>query len=237
LLIDHISFRRCCYYLNEQSHQRNDIGPRSFFRIRSDTLHNFERIASLHPYYISYSLGPENDTPSINAIWSRITSLRQLWVETRCDPSHILLSQTGLTWLHIQPFSPHIRHCTKLLDLTIPLPLLADYKYLPSSLTRLNLLVEKSAKWSFQDDKVIDLINHLSLVSSLELIICGSSPQSLSSLSRWLSLTKLIITNFPKSLSLDGLIHHGSYFSIYLSIYLFTYLINLLAITNPKVLA
>jgi hypothetical protein len=105
-------------------------------------LTNFERIASIHPYSIYYSLGEdEYDMPETRTIWSRITSLRRLDLAPLGDASQILATQTGLTWLDIRLFSPHIRHCTNLLELTIRLPELYYYKYIPSSVTRLQIVI------------------------------------------------------------------------------------------------
>jgi hypothetical protein len=214
-LVDHISFRSCCHYLNDQSHQRNDIGPRSIFRITTDqSPAKFERIASLHPYSISYSGGRTNEMP-LNTIWSRITSLRRLWLSYGIDTAPLLSTQTSLTWLQLRVFSPHIHHCTNLLDLTTPLRSLNDYQYLPSSLTRLNIEVEDAK----DDDNFMDMIDHLPHLSSLELEIGRCAGQlvkagRLSSLSRWSSLTQLSISDYSNELlSLDGLVHNGSLLS------------------------
>jgi hypothetical protein len=198
--------------LNDQSHQRNDIGPRSVFYLTTDDFLDFGRIASLHPYSIHYGVrhDPRLIHTRMNTIWSQMTSLRRLRLAARSDGSHILRTQTGLTSLHLEVFSPDIRHCTNLLDLTTPLPSLSDYQEIPTSLTSLTLPL---CRMSFDDDSVIAINNHLPNLSSLELEL--SETGGLSSLSRWSSLTKLIIgtdVNFV-SPSLDGLVHNGSLIS------------------------
>jgi hypothetical protein len=220
--IDHTSFRSCCHYLNDQSHQRNDIGPRSMFSITTQKqANNFERIASLHPYSILYSLSYEDkhDEPAMKTIiWSRLTSLRRLSLSYACDASLILSTQTGLTSLIIRgQFSPLIRHCTNLLNLCIPLPLISDYKYIPPSLTRLELLLNDDVKWSFSDDNVIAINNHLPHLTDLELVLASRVQQflktrALSSLSRWSSLTSLSLgtDDDMEPPSLAGLVHNGS---------------------------
>jgi hypothetical protein len=224
--VDHISFRSSCQYLNDQSHQRNDIGPRSTFWISTTKdVNNFERIASLHPSDIYYSLAPlhphkmyyERDHASLN--WSRITSLRRLIVASYCDASPILTTQTGLTSLTLLLFTPQIRYCTNLLELATPLPSVTDYRSLPTSLTKLDLALGE-VKWSFNDDNVIEMMHHFPHLTDIGLDIGSRAPQflkagTLSSLSRWSSLTKLTITHAftgAGSLSLDGLnglVHNG----------------------------
>jgi hypothetical protein len=217
LWIDHISFRSCCHYLNDQSHQRNGIGTRETFRITTHKeMNNFKRIASLHPYDIYYSL--QRDTPTIAAVWSRI-SLRRLWLSECRDADLIISTQTGLTWLEIGDFSARTQYCTNLLELTTPLPSINDYKYMPPSLTTLNLQLDYNVKWSFNDDNGIDMINHLPHLSSLGLKFDSGShfveAGAFSSLSRWSSLTKLSISPSyginPPSLArlLKGLVHNG----------------------------
>jgi hypothetical protein len=214
ILIDHISFRRCCHYLNDQSHQRNDIGPRSTLYITTkEHKLNFERIASMHPYFIYLT---QDIDPSMNVIWSRITSLRHLCLGYYCDASKLLITQTGLTSLDIRKYSPLVRYCTNLLSLAIPLTSLSDYGNLPTSLTKLQLRLNEETPWSFDDENIIRMNNHFPHLVALELTIEGGAPQfskagALSSLSRWSSLTKLIIgtdsdTELP---SLEGLLHTG----------------------------
>jgi hypothetical protein len=194
ILIDHISFRRCCHYLSDQSHQRNDIGPRSTFDIKTKA--NFERIASMHPYSIYLPREVDFGSSTNSVIWSRITSLRHLRLGYDCDPLPILATQTGLISLDIRKFCTVIRDCTNLLDLTTPLPTLSAYRYIPTSLTKLELLLYKT-KWSFDDDTVNGMNNHFPHLVTLGLIIEEDTPfikaGALSSLSRWSSLTKLII--------------------------------------------
>jgi hypothetical protein len=225
LLIDHIRFRSSCHYLNDQSHQRNDIGPRSLFCfIWGKDVDKFGQAASLHPYSIYYALDNPNDKrvqTSINIIWSRITSLRRL---TLAASYHILATQTGLTWLTMRAFSSYVHHCTNLLELTIPLPLIDDYKSLPTSLTKLNLRLDNNVKWSFDDDNVTAMNNHLPHLTDVGLF--GLSARqfvkkgALSSLSRWLSLTKLTISSGSdiEPPSLDALVHTGSSLSLPLSL-------------------
>jgi hypothetical protein len=127
-------------------------------------------------------------------IWLRIPGLRRLTLTTLNDTSHILSTQTGLTWLQLKAFSPHIQYCTNLLELTIPLPSLSNYHYLPSSLTRLGLRLDHAK----EDDNFIDMIKPLPRVASLKLEIGMDAKHvakagALSSLSRWSSLTKLTI--------------------------------------------
>jgi hypothetical protein len=214
--------------LNNQSHQRNDIGPRETFRITTDAAaKNFERIASINPYSIHYSLGSNYDTPEMKTIWSRITTLRELTFGYRhCDTSQILTTQTGLTSLSLQRFSPQIQHCTNLLELTTLLPLISDYHYISSSLTKLDLVIEHAklphddeGRWSFADVNVIAINNHFPHLAHLELDIESDvrqfvKPGALSSLSR-LSITKLTIQVQTKDelTLLNGLVHHG-WFSI-----------------------
>jgi hypothetical protein len=218
LSIDHIRFRSCCHYLNDQSHQRHDIGTRSRISILpGKAAINFERIASsLHPYHIYYSLRPTHKSAS-NHIWKQLTSLRRLTLEGEYDGSYILSTLTSLTWLRIDSFSPQIRCCTNLLDLAIPLRSLSDYRYLPSSLTCLNLqLVD--AQWSFDDESIMGMHNHLLDLSSLELDIGYATKflkkGALSSLSQLSSLTKLrVISRGLGELSLDGFVHVGTVLS------------------------
>jgi hypothetical protein len=222
LSIDHIAFRSCCHYSNNESHQRNDIGTRETFQLSgTDQLKKFEEIASLHPYEISYyfySLDSNHTRQETNAIWSRITSLRRFQIWSDCDPAYILATQTALTSLQTRAFSHHIQYCTKLLELTVALPSLSDYQYIPPSLTSLNLQLDYGVRWSFDDANIIAINNHLPHLSSLKLSI-GSlqflGVGALSPLSRWSSLTKLIITILviggePPSIMLDGLRHIGS---------------------------
>jgi hypothetical protein len=142
-----------------------------------------------------------------------MTSLRQLQLESQGDLSYILSTQTGLTSLRVHVFSSAIQYCTKLLELEIPLPLLTDYRYIPSSLTSLQLCLRQGY---FDDINVVKLMNHLPHLSVLELQI--GSPKflksgALSSLSRWSSLTNLMISLHTGvgEFSLNGLVHHGSY--------------------------
>jgi hypothetical protein len=215
-LIDHISFRSCCHYLNDQSHQRTDISTRETFYIRTDqAMKNFKRISSMHPYSISYAIESKDATTELKSIWSRMTSLRRLTWMPRCDTFHMLSTQTGLTSLTTcNVFSPHIRYCTNLLELSTPLISLSDYKYMPSSLTRLRLLGD--VRWSFDNIDFIEMMNHLPRLASLEFETQSLKAGSLSSLSRWSSLTSLTIrgdssigtdTWIPSSLK--GLIHNG----------------------------
>jgi hypothetical protein len=173
---------------------------------------NFERIASMHPYSISYFIGRHQEGRETNDIWSRITSLRQLHLGRHCDASHILRTQTGLTSLDILAFSPHIRHCTNLLDLTIPLLLISDYKYIPSSVTTLELRLGNNVKWSFDDENIM-WMNHLPHLTVLKLGLGNQYEKAgaLSSLSRWSSLTELTLgpDSESDSPSLEGLIHNG----------------------------
>jgi hypothetical protein len=174
-------------------------------------MNNFQRIASLHPHSISCWFAAEYDTPELNAIWSRI-SLHQLWlVHSDHDPYPIFTTQTGLTSLTLGMFTRHIQHCTNLLELTTPLPTISDYKYIPSSLTTLTL--RAYVQWSFDDDNISMITNHLPHLSSLKLERMSSlMGGGISSLSRLLSLTKLSIsTAYGIELpSLNGLIHSGS---------------------------
>jgi hypothetical protein len=213
LLIDHISFRSCCHYLNDQSHQRSDIGTRQPFWITKDE--DAKNFASLHPYSIRYSLGLKGETPEMKAIWTGI-SLRRLLMDYRCDPSHILSTQTGLTSLDIGTFSPHIQYCTKLLELITSITSLANYKYIPPSLTSLKLKCYHDMS-PFDNYSVIDINHHLPHLSSLELELSTYSSLNtgaLSPLSQWSSLTKLTISQNPsRSTSLEGLVHNGSFLS------------------------
>jgi hypothetical protein len=164
---------------------------------------------------MSYSFEPQ-DTPEMNAIWSRITSLRWLHVRPRCDTSHIshiLSTQRGLTSLRLPVFSSNIQYCTNLLELTTPLPSINDYRYFPPSLTQLQLLLGNNDKWPFDNDNVIAINNHLPHLSSLKLFLDSPQcvqPEVLSSLSRWSSLTTLSL-RAPATFSLKELIHNGSY--------------------------
>jgi hypothetical protein len=213
--IDHIRFRSCCHYVNDQAHQRNDIGPRSLiYVLNSEDAKNFDRIASLHPYDIYYSMCPKNDKleNAVNIIWSRITSLRRLNVSSKCDPSHILSSQTGLTSLSLRVFSSNIQYCTKLLELTTPLPSVTDSQYLPSSLTQVSIHLG-TVRWAFDDDTVMTINHRLPHLTDLTLSGTGfNEPRTLSSLSRWSSLTKLSIST-DHGISLDGVVHNGSFIS------------------------
>jgi hypothetical protein len=219
-IIDHIRFRSCCHYLNDQSHQRNDIGPRSIFHIKSrEDVNNFERIASLHPYSIHYSFhNPLIDLSSMNVIWKRITSLYELNWTSQADISRILITQQYLPSFSTSSrnFNSNIQFCTNLLEITLRLRLLDYYKYLPSSLITLNLLIGKDIEWSFDDDTIIAMMNRVPDLIELTLTFEADAPPqfgkagALSSISRWSSLTKLSIDTHV-AISFDGLIHNGSF--------------------------
>jgi hypothetical protein len=63
------------------------------------------------------------------------------------------------------------------LTLTTPLPLLTDYRYIPSSLTRLELQLGNDVKWSFDNENGTEMGRHLPHLIDLELEIGSNAKQ------------------------------------------------------------
>jgi hypothetical protein len=148
-LKDHIRFRSCWHYLNDQSHQRNDIGPiQLHFSINEsgDIIH-FPFMASMRPFRIYYDVNEElefnHDRQSLNGICASdgTANLRELIITSSSyDPSflsHVAKSVTSLTMT--RQLVLHVSHLTNLSQLSTTLNSTPDYRSIPTSITALNL--------------------------------------------------------------------------------------------------
>jgi hypothetical protein len=194
----HLIFRRCCRYLNHQSHVRHDIGPlyTRFTLEHPKDITNFRSIAALRPWSFKYYFDYEDDVSSMTSIWPTITTLRELQCEM--IPSSILATQTGLTMLQIDTLVPIIVTLTNLQNLQLTSLPLFRWGEIPSSLTSLRCGMVAGSFW---DESSRGIINHLSRLSRLRLNLPSTqSPLAgtngeLAAINEWLSLKHLHFSN------------------------------------------